>query len=101
MERDWEDIRRENPVNERRVQTYRRLMEACERISETRNRRGTSWTAIEEALVRSELTDAEVNDEPDLYLTTLTRFVTALGGHVEVHAIFPEETLAMRNEPDA
>ena len=38
--------------------------------------------------------------EPDLYLTTLTRFVAALGGHVEVRAVFPEETITVRRDPE-
>jgi hypothetical protein len=100
MERDWEEARRSKPVNEKRVMAYRRLMWAAERIGQARHRSGVSWTAIEEALAASELTDSEVPVEPDLYLTTLTRFVAALGGHVEVRAVFGEETISVRRDPD-
>jgi hypothetical protein len=100
MAERWEDIRRANPVNERRVASYQRLLEAGEQISQARHRRGESWGTIEAALAASELTDAEVPVEPDLYLTTLTRFVAALGGHVEVRAVFPEETITVRRDPE-
>lgn len=100
MAERWEDIRRADPVNERRVAAYQRLLEAGERISQARNRRGVSWATIEEALAASELGDSEVSVEPDLYLTTLTRFVAALGGHVEVRAVFREETITVRREPE-
>jgi hypothetical protein len=100
MAERWEDIRRANPVNERRVAAYQRLLEAGEQISQARHRRGESWDTIEAARAASELSDAEVPVEPDLYLTTLTRFVAALGGHVEVRAVFPDETITVRRETD-
>jgi hypothetical protein len=99
MAERWEDIRRANPVKERRVAAHQRLLEANEEISQARHRRGESWATIEEALGASELSDAEVPVEPDLYLTTLTRFVAALGGHIEVRAVFPEETITVRRDP--
>jgi hypothetical protein len=98
MAERWEEIRRANPVNERRVAAYQRLLDAGEQISQARHRAGESWTRIERALAASELDDAEVALEPDLYLTTLTRFVAALGGHVEVRAVFCEETMVVRRE---
>jgi hypothetical protein len=100
MAERWEDIRRANPVNERRVAAYQRLLEAGEQISQARHRGGEGWATIEEALAASELSDAEVPIEPDLYLTTLARFVAALGGHIEIRAVFPEETITVRREPD-
>jgi hypothetical protein len=87
-------------VNERRVAAYQRLLEAGEQISQARHRRGESWTTIEKALAASELSDSEVPVEPDLYLSTLTRFVAALGGHVEVRAVFGEETIVVRRDPE-
>jgi hypothetical protein len=100
MAERWEETRRANPVNERRVAAYQRLLEAGEQISQARHRRGESWATIEKALAGSELGGSEVPLEPDLYLTTLTRFVAALGGHVEVRAVFAEETITVRREPD-
>jgi hypothetical protein len=100
MAERWEDIRRANPVNERRVAAYQRLLEASEQISQARNRRGVGWSTIEAALAAGELSDSEVPVEPDLYLTTLTRFVAELGGHVEVRAVFADETITVRREPD-
>lgn len=99
MRRDWEQARREKPVNEMRVMAYRRLMRAAERVSQARTKGGESQPKIEEALAASELSESEVHDEPDLYLTSLTRFVAALGGHVEVRAVFPEETITVRQDP--
>jgi hypothetical protein len=42
-------------------------------------------------------TDAPVED---LYLATLSEYVAALGGHVEIRAIFPDEQVRLLREPD-
>jgi hypothetical protein len=100
MAERWEEIRRANPVNERRVASYQRLLEAGEQISQARHRSGENWTTIKRALAAGELSDSELSVEPDLYLTSLARFVAALGGHVEIRAVFPGETITVRRDPE-
>ncbi|MGI8429301.1 MAG: transcriptional regulator [Solirubrobacteraceae bacterium] len=80
--------------------TYERLMEAEELIAEVRFRRGESESRIAQALSLSELSSSEIEQEDDLYLCILARYVAALGGHLEVRAVFAEETIAVRREPD-
>ena len=88
-------------MNETRVATYKRLTDAEKRITEARRSRGESRDTIGQALAGSELSDAELEAEDDIYLASLTRFVAALGGQVEVRAVFPEETITVRRDPDA
>lgn len=98
--KSWETIRRQKPLNEARVATYERLMEAQELIAEARSRRGVSQARIEEALAACELDDPEVESEDDLYLHTLARYVAALGGRLEVQAVFPDEIVNLvRDSP--
>ncbi len=40
MAERWEEIRRADPVNERRVAAYQRMLEAGEQISQARHRSG-------------------------------------------------------------
>jgi hypothetical protein len=100
----WQTVRGQKPLNERRVAAYERLMDAEEQIAQARSERGVSPATIDAALAASEPADSEMgpDEEPqeDLYLATLTRFVGALGGHLEVNAVFPEETITLRREPD-
>ena len=79
--KSWEVIRGQKLLNDDRVATYERLMDAEERIAQARSRRGES-------------------EADDLYLGTLARYVAALGGHLEVLAVFPDETITVRREPD-
>jgi hypothetical protein len=43
---------------------------------------------------------SRIEQEEDVYLSTLARYVAALGGHLEVLAVFPEETVTVLREPD-
>jgi hypothetical protein len=92
--KSWRDIRRALALNETRVAMYRRLMDAEERLDPLRRRRGVTDTAFGDALEAS-----EEDVEPDLYLATVARYVAELGGHLEVRAVFPEETITLLRGP--
>ncbi len=94
--KNWREIRRQRPLNEKRMAGYGRLMDAEARLDEMRRRRGVSDTALGDALEESE----SEGSQGDVYLTTLARYLAALGGHLEVRAVFPEETITLLREPD-
>ena len=86
--KNWRTIREQRPLNEKRVETYRRLMDAEARLEDARRRRGVEETTL----------DASEDDD---YLSTLARYVAALGGHLEVQAVFPEERITLLRQPDS
>jgi hypothetical protein len=55
---------------------------------------------IANALEVSQPNVSRIEQEDDVYLSTLARYVSALGGHLEVLAVFPEETITLLREPD-
>jgi transcriptional regulator with XRE-family HTH domain len=97
--RSWRTIRGQRPLNESRVTAYRRLMEAELQLAEARRRRGVSQAAIAEALEVSQPNISRIEQQDDVYLSTLARYVAALGGHLEIQAVFPEETITLLREP--
>ena len=99
MARDWRTVRGQRPLNERRVAAYRQLMDAELRLAEARRRRGISQVAIAEALEVSQPNVSRIEQEEDVYLSTLARYVAALGGHLEVLAVFDDETVTLLREP--
>ncbi len=82
-------------MNEELVAAYRRLIEAQTRITESRARHGVSDAVLKEAVAACEPEPEGAEREIDVYLAALTRFVAALGGRVEVHAVFPDETVVV------
>lgn len=90
----WGTLRPQVPVNVKRLAIYDRLMDAEIRLDGVRRRRAVGDTAFGDAL---EL--AETKDEEDLYVATLARYISQLGGQLEVRAVFPEETVTLLREP--
>ena len=85
---------------ESEVESYRRLMDAELRLAEARRRRGVSQAVIAEALEVSQPNVSRIEQQHDVYLSTLARYVAALGGHLEVVVVFPDETITLLREPD-
>ncbi|MBV9338793.1 MAG: XRE family transcriptional regulator [Solirubrobacterales bacterium] len=75
-------------------------MDAELRLAEARRRRGVSQATIAEALEVSQPNVSRIEQEEDVYLSTLARYVAALGGHLEVLAVFDDETVTLLREPE-
>ncbi len=75
-------------------------MSAETQLAELRHRRGVSQATIAAALEVSQPNVSRIEREEDVYLSTLARYVAALGGHLEVLAVFPDETVTVLREPD-
>ena len=99
--KDWRTVRGQRPLNEERVATYKRLMDAELRLAEIRRRRGVSQTTIARTLEVSQPNVSRIEQEDDVYLSTLARYIAALGGHLEVQAVFPDETITVLREPES
>jgi hypothetical protein len=97
----WHEVRGQQPLNERRVAAYERLMQAEEQITQERLRNGASEAEIARALEISEAGLSEIEDD-DLYVTVLSRYVSALGGRLEgVAAVFHEGTVRLQDPGSA
>jgi len=94
------DADRDEPVNRMRAELYRHLMEAQEQIAHVLYRRGVSHDDVLAALdaVDEELSEDQRRD--DLYLSGLAHYVAALGGRIEVRAVFGDEEILIRRSPE-
>lgn len=90
----------DEPMNEMRAEIYRRLMEAQERIAHVLYRREVRHDDVLAALdaVDEEISEAERRE--DLYLAALEYYVVALGGRIEVRAVFGEDEVLLRQAPE-
>ena len=94
------DSDRDESVNRKRAELYRRLLEAQEQIAHVLYRRGVSHADIRVAL---ETVDEEMSDDQrreDLYLSALEHYAKALGGRIEVRAMFDDDEVLVRRLPD-
>ena len=89
--KSWDEIRRESALNEERVDAYGRLDAAAERALAACRRRGMSEMALMAALDCDRVDDA--------YLSALGRAVALAGAHLELRAVFEDETVELLREP--
>ena len=82
-----------------RVRTYRRLMNAELALRPIRRKGPLGTPELSDALEATETPGDTIEPEDDLYLETLIRYVASLGGHIEVQAVFPEDTITLLREP--
>jgi non-ribosomal peptide synthetase component F len=87
-------------VNKARAKLYARLMESQERIAHALYELGVSHESVVAALdsVDEELSEDDLRE--DLYLSALAVYVAALGGRLEVRAVFGSDVVVLRPEPD-
>ena len=97
--RSWKDVLSDEPVNEMRAEIYARLMDAQERIAHGLYKRGVDEAVLRAALDVADERLSEDERREDLYLSALGRYVEALGGLLEVRAVFGDETIVLRASP--
>ncbi len=63
------------------------------KLAELRQKRGVSQTVVADTLAVTQPNISRIEQEDDVYLSTLARYVEALGGRLEVLAVFGDETV--------
>lgn len=99
---NYKDIRKRDlatPEAEAAVAAHRRLLEAEMELHDLREHRGVTQTALAAALniARPRVSRIE-NDGEDLRISTMQRYVEALGGTLRITAVFDDgEEVSLRS----
>ncbi|MGA3185461.1 MAG: XRE family transcriptional regulator [Candidatus Dormiibacterota bacterium] len=83
------------PEGRERVETYRRLMDAVITLHRLREERGLTQVQVAEVLDVTQGNVSRLERSEDLYVSTLSRYVAALGGHLELTAVFPDQVVPL------
>lgn len=97
--RSWKDVVAEKPVNAARARLYELVMAAQDRIAQDQYRQGVSNETVLAALDAADEQLSEDERREDLYLSVLAHYVAALGGRLEVRAVFGESEIVVRHIP--
>jgi predicted transcriptional regulator len=85
----WADLRRQmSPEAQREVQE--RVDRTVRHLDEIRRARGMTQVTLASAMGVSQAQITKVEHQADLYVSTLRRFVEAMGGELELVARFPD-----------
>jgi predicted XRE-type DNA-binding protein len=83
------------PEGRQRVDDYRRLMDAVMTLYRLREERGLTQVEVADILEVTQGNISRLEHASDLYLSTLSRYVEALGGHLELTAVFPDQVVSL------
>ena len=84
---------RSDPERRKRIEEISRAYDALLRLADLREARDVTQSRLAGRLGVSQPNVSKIESKGDLYLSTLRGYVTALGGRLEVKAIFPDETI--------
>lgn len=86
---------RADPVRRARIEQYERAIRDALALGELRESRKVTQTAVAGALEVSQANVSRIEHEEDLYLSTLRNYVAALGGRLEIRAVFPDDVITL------
>jgi len=95
-----ERARQRDPDWERNVTERHRAIEDALALAELRQSRQITQVQLAGALGISQGNVSRLEGRSDVYLSTLRSYVEALGGHLEIAAVFDGERVAMAIGPD-
>ena len=84
-----------DPVRRARIEEYKRAIDDALALAELRNRRGLTQQVVARTLNVSQANISRIEHEEDVYLSTLRNYVAALGGRLEIDAVFPDGRVSL------
>src|SRR5579872_6853553 len=77
----------------------RGLLDAVATLTRLREARGATQQQIADAWGSTQANVSQIEHTPDIYLSTLRSYVEALGGHLEIRAVFSDESINLLDAP--
>ncbi|MDE3074515.1 MAG: XRE family transcriptional regulator [Chloroflexota bacterium] len=84
-----------DPERRARVDEYKRAIYDALELAKVRGNRKITQKEMAEALDVTQANISRIEHQNDIYLSTLSSYVQALGGKLEVRAVFPDQTICL------
>jgi transcriptional regulator with XRE-family HTH domain len=84
-----------DPERRRRAEAYRAEVRRLAALGDVRRARSFTQEQLAQEMGKPQTHISRLERQADLYVSTLRRYVEAMGGHLEVRAVFPDATLAI------
>ena len=84
-----------DPARAAEIEAEKRTIAKALALAELRDRRGASQRELARTMGVSQANISRVEHEDDIYLSSLDSYVRALGGRLEIRAVFPDETVSL------
>lgn len=84
-----------DPRRRARVEEIGQAYDALLKLADLREVSGVTQEEVAEKLHVSQPNVSKIEHKKDFYLSTLCNYVEALGGHLEVNAVFDDQTVGL------
>src|SRR5436853_6858378 len=88
-----------DPVRREHMRQYGLAIEDALALGEIREARQATQLDVANTLSMSQANISRIEHEEDLYLSTLRDYVAALGGRLELRAVFPDNVITLEVTP--
>jgi predicted transcriptional regulator len=96
--KNFANLKREveaNPERRARLDGERQFVRTILGLTAMREARGATQRQIAEAWDVSQANVSQIERTQDIFLSTLSRYVAALGGQIEIRAVFPDAVITL------
>lgn len=93
--RPWRQVRKARDPNDPELVAFREAIDAALAIGELRQRRGVTQTELADALGVRQPNVSRIERQEDLFVSTLRQYVEALGGELELTAVFGHQRITL------
>jgi predicted XRE-type DNA-binding protein len=96
--KNFTDLKREveaNPERRARLDQERQFVRTIIGLTAMREARGATQRQIAEAWHVSQANVSQIERTQDIFLSTLSKYIAALGGQIEIRAVFPDEVITL------
>jgi predicted transcriptional regulator len=83
------------PERRARLDQERQFVRTVLGLTSMREARGATQRQIAEAWDVSQANVSQIERTQDIFLSTLSKYIEALGGQIEVRAVFPDEVITL------
>lgn len=86
---------KEHPETRAEVEEKTHALLDAIRLAEVREQMGVTQAELARLLEVGQTNVSRIEHEEDVYLSTLKKYVAALGGRLELSAVFPDRTITL------
>jgi DNA-binding XRE family transcriptional regulator len=86
---------RKRPGAAGEIDARKQAIVAAVRLNELRNQRGQTQAQLADLLGMTQANVSRIERSDNLYLSTLADYVGALGGHIEINAVFDDDVVSL------
>lgn len=84
-----------DPGRRARIEALERAIADAQSLADIRTSQGLTQRDVAQAMNVSQANVSRVEHQEDIYLSTLRDYVAALGGNLELTAVFPERRITL------